>query len=287
MGDMLSEILRPERLTAVVDIGANPIDGSPPYAGLLQQRLCRVVGFEPQADALAKLNAAKTDLETYLPYVIGDGAPAVLHICSLPGMSGLLEPDPAILRHFPKFSEWGHVIQRQPVTTRRLDDVEEAPEIDFLKIDAQGSELSIFQNGRSKLTAAVAVQAEVSFLPIYKNQPAFGMIDQELRSRGFVPHCFADISCRMIKPLAHENPYAAINQVVEADVVYVRDFTKPELMTAEQFKHLAIVAHHCYRSYDLAANCLASLVSKQAIPPSAAAEYLGRLQPAPTPAAVN
>lgn len=61
--DPLAGLLRAERLTAVVDIGANPIDGEPPYKKMLAKRLCTLVGFEPQADALAKLNASKGDLE--------------------------------------------------------------------------------------------------------------------------------------------------------------------------------------------------------------------------------
>jgi hypothetical protein len=65
--DAVENILAPERLTAVVDIGANPIDGSPPYKPMLTQRLCTVVGFEPQADALALLNQSKSEFETYLP----------------------------------------------------------------------------------------------------------------------------------------------------------------------------------------------------------------------------
>lgn len=54
--DPLLKLLMPKRLTSVVDVGANPIDGDPPYKILLQKRLCRVTGFEPQAEALAVLN---------------------------------------------------------------------------------------------------------------------------------------------------------------------------------------------------------------------------------------
>jgi len=38
----------------VVDVGANPIDGIAPYQRLLDDGLARVVGFEPNLDALAK-----------------------------------------------------------------------------------------------------------------------------------------------------------------------------------------------------------------------------------------
>ncbi len=44
----LLDLLKPQRITEIVDIGANPIDGDPPYKRLLEYRLCRVTGFEPQ-----------------------------------------------------------------------------------------------------------------------------------------------------------------------------------------------------------------------------------------------
>ena len=92
-------------------------------------------------------------------------------------------------------------------------------------------------------------------MPLYEEQPTFAEIDQALHKLGFIPHTFAKINRRMIAPLFDErNPYAALNQLLEADVVYVRNFTQPDIMTDEQLKHLAIIAHHCYRSFDLATN---------------------------------
>ena len=60
----LNALLRIERPTEVVDIGANPIDGAPPYQTLLKAGLCNVTGFEPDPDALAALNMRKTARET-------------------------------------------------------------------------------------------------------------------------------------------------------------------------------------------------------------------------------
>jgi len=91
--DLLSELLRTHRPTAIVDIDANPIDGDPPYKPMLQKGLCRVTGFEPQPDALAELNARKSDHESYLPYVVGDGKDGILRICRASGMSSLLRPN--------------------------------------------------------------------------------------------------------------------------------------------------------------------------------------------------
>jgi FkbM family methyltransferase len=276
--DPLFNLIRPERLTAVVDVGANPIDGDPPYKAMLAKRLCRVVGFEPQQDALASLNARKSDHETYLPYVVGDGSNGSLRVCRASGMTSLFRPDQRALRHFAGFSEWGQVVQEIPVSTCRLDDVLELDELDFLKIDVQGSELAVFMHARQRLSRAVAVQAEVSFLPLYEGQPVFGDVDLELRKQGFVPHAFSAIKKWMIAPLSTGDPYAALNQLLEADIVYVRDFTRPEALSTEQLKHLALIAHHCYGSWDLAVNCLHHLAGRGAAPADSLSRYLASIK---------
>jgi FkbM family methyltransferase len=159
--DALFGLLKPDRVTAVVDIGANPIDGDPPYKQFLRKRLCRVVGFEPQADALAALTSRKSDLETYLPYVVGNGEEARLNICHARGMTSVLTPDQHMLSQFPNFSEWGQIVGETLVKTRCLDDITEIESLDFLKIDVQGAELSVFCHGQMRLRQAVAIQTEV------------------------------------------------------------------------------------------------------------------------------
>lgn len=272
--DGLISLVHPDRLTSVVDIGANPIDGDAPYKEMLQRRICRLIGFDPQPDALTRLNARKTDLETYLPYAIGDGEDHSLKVCRGIGFASLFHPDAKALTHFPRFSELGSVVGEIKLATRRLDDIAEIEEIDFLKIDIQGSELSVFKNGRQRLAKAVAIQTEVSFVPLYKNQPVFGDIDLELRSLGFIPHMFAAINRKMIAPMLGPDAASALNQLVEADVVYVRDFVKAEAMGSEQLKHLALIAHHCYGSFDLAVNCIHHLAGRGAVHSDTKNRYL-------------
>jgi hypothetical protein len=130
------------------------------------------------------------------------------------------------------------------------------------------------------LTGAVMVHTEVSFVPLYKGQPVFGDIDLALRALGFIPHMFANINKRMILPVHYaDNLYASMNQLLEADIVYVRDFTQPDRMNSEQLKHMALVAHHCYGSYDLAANCIQHLISRSVVPPDSIERYLATIAP--------
>ena len=145
----------------------------------------------------------------------------------------------------------------------------------MLKIDVQGSELSVFQNGQEKLAEAVAIQTEVLFLSLYLDQPSFGEIDLGLRGQGFIPHCFAGVHRRPIGDFeVGDDALPWVNQVVEADIVYVRNFTDPDIMTDEQLKHLGLIAHHCYRSIDLAFRCAQILEERHVVAAGSSQRYL-------------
>jgi FkbM family methyltransferase len=256
-------------------VGANPIDGDPPYIPMLSAGLCRVTGFEPQEQALDELLKKKGPDENYLPYAVGDGETHTLNICIASGMTSLYEPDMQTLGLFDVLRPAGEVTNRVPLQTRKLDEITEIEHLDFLKIDIQGGELAVFRSGVLKLSQAVVIQSEVSFVTLYKNQPSLGEVDLELRQQGFIPHCFAAVKLWPISPcVINNNPRQPVNQLLEADIVYVRDFSRPELMDNEQLKHLALIVHHCYKSVDLALRCVMLLEQRKALPAGAQQRYL-------------
>jgi FkbM family methyltransferase len=265
-------LVAPQRPTDVVDVGANPIDSEPPYTPMLAAGLCRVTGFEPQHGPLLELQRNEGPRERYLPYVVGDGDAGTLNICRGSGMTSLLEPDPAALDVFEYLKLPAQVIERVPVQARRLDDIAEIQHLDFLKVDVQGGELAVFRGGKAKLAEAVAIQTEISFVSLYQHQPTLGDIDSELRSQGFLPHCYAAIKLWPISPCV--DPRQPVNQLLEADIVYVRDFTQTDSMSDEQLKHLALISHYCYRSFDLALRCAALLEHRQAVEAGTQQRYL-------------
>lgn len=269
------------RLSSILDIGANPIDGDPPYKAMLETALCTVTGFEPQNDALTELERRKGPLETYFPHTVGDGQAHRLKITKASGMTSLLTPDPKRLQLFNGFPEWGTVIEEVDVQTHRLDDIDDIPDFDLLKIDIQGGELMVFQNGREKLKNAVAIQTEVSFVPLYEGQPTFGEVDSELRRQGFLPHSFPAIKRWAIAPTIFGGDFRrGGNQLLEADIVYVRDIAYPERMTSEQLSQLAMIAFHVYGSVDLALFCLIELARRGQAAEDAGAVFLQRAAPA-------
>src|ERR1700727_1210401 len=118
---------------------------------MLNAGICGVPGFEPQQEALVTLQRTRGPTERYLPYAVGDGSSHTLKVCRASGMTSLLEPNPVTLGLFPSVQPFAEVLQRVSVETRRLDDIEEIEHLDLLKIDIQGAELAVFQNGKAKL----------------------------------------------------------------------------------------------------------------------------------------
>lgn len=253
----LAKILKFKTKIDVVDIGANPIDGQPPYKPLLDADLATVVGFEPNPEALAVLNEKKGDNETYLPYAVFDGSAQEFRECQAEGMSSLLEPNQELLRYFHGFPKWGEVVGRRQIETVRLEDVEEIANLDFFKIDIQGGELEVFKNAGKRLEECLVIHTEVEFLPMYEGQPLFSEVELFLREQGFVFHRFAPLVSRAVQPMVIQNDiYAGLNQVFWADAVFIRDFTKFDKLSPLQLKKTALILHDIYGSWDLALRAL-------------------------------
>jgi hypothetical protein len=143
------------------------------------------------------------------------------------------EPQPGALALCNLSPIWGTVKQQIPVTTRKLDDIAQIAHLDFLKMDVQGAEREVLAHGRAKLADAVVIQTEVSFVPLYRGQPVFGEIDLALPELGFLPHCVTGTKIWPIAPMVvGDAPNRGTRQLLETDMVYVRDFSRPGNMSA-------------------------------------------------------
>lgn len=258
------EVIDPQRRTEVVDIGASLLEDLPPYLGLLQAGGCRVTGFEPRPDAHAELVAQAGDDERYLNAAVGDGRAHTLYECASPGFSSLLAPDPEQLAMLTDFPRLATVEATSELTTRRLDELAEIGQLDLLKIDIQGAELSVFQHGRRTLAGAVAVHTEAGFTRLYRDQPTFAEVDQELRAHGFAPHQFISVRTWPLAPVQWADPIeVASRQLVEADVLYVRDPAQLGQCSEDQLEQLAVIAGGIYASAGLAYRCLLELDARR------------------------
>jgi FkbM family methyltransferase len=173
----------------LMDIGAACINEKPVYKNLLEENLAHLNAFEGDARQIAKIKHEYGDRVTIFTDYLSDGANKYVYLASeLSGMTSLLKPNLKALRFFNGFEDFGRIEKVEDIQTRRLDDVEGIPMIDFLKMDIQGSELTVLSNGTKVLQNCLAIQLEVSYICLYQDQPTFGDVDIWMRQNGFAPH---------------------------------------------------------------------------------------------------
>lgn len=154
------------------------------------EKCLKVFAFEPDERESAKL---KEKLNyTLLHYALAEKiGKMTFNIAHDPGKSSVFEPNLDFLSQFPCSVEYTPVrklvFARQKVQT--LDSLKQKgllPEVDFIKVDTQGAELSILKGGaRRILHAVLGIQVEVEFHPLYKAQPLFRDVDEFLTRHNF------------------------------------------------------------------------------------------------------
>jgi FkbM family methyltransferase len=243
----------------IVDVGAMP-EGEDRYQDLIVSGLAEVTGFEPNPEQFARL-AGRPGPYRYLPVFLGSGGPAAFNLARYPGCSSLLAPDPRVIDLFETIgcSDAGgnfHVERVETVETTRLDDLGPELHADFLKIDVQGFELGILRHATAKLKETVVIETEVEFVPLYQEQPLFGDVQCFLRDQGFVLHKLIDVAGRPFRPFRPRNPYLPMSQLLWADAIFVRDFTRLDAYGDDGLLRAATILDMVYASYDLAAMLL-------------------------------
>ena len=271
----LLQLVPLDRAIRIVDVGSSPIDGPPPYQPLVDQVPTEVIGFEPNPDARAELQAQLKPNETVLADALGDGGSHTLHFCNAPGMNSLFEPDLTVLENFHLFADFGTVIRRETVSTKRLDDVAGVRPMDFLKLDVQGFEKTILEHGRESVRGCLVVHTEAAFIPMYRNQPCLGEVDTLLRELGFVAHTIFSLKRWGVMPLLVEgDPRRGHNQILDGDIVYVRSFFDLTSWENGDIARLAHILHFTYGSFDVVYYLLRELTRRRFVAAETQHQYL-------------
>jgi hypothetical protein len=154
---------------------------------------------------------------------------------------------------FPGFGRWGNVVKQVEIKTSRLDDVPQAMDASFAKLDVQGAELMILQHGTSVLSRLALLELECSPSPLYEGQPDIYEVGSWLGEHGFRLHMFSHQDRRSLKPYGtEENPYTGKNHLFQVDAVFIPDFLRWNDLDDRRLTHLAFLAHALYRSHDIA-----------------------------------
>jgi len=250
-----------------MDVGAM-IEGTARYDVLIKNYQTHLVGFEPNEEQLNKLLELDDSSAEYLPYFMGGGNDHQFNLTRYPGCSSLYQPDPRLIDLFTSIgaSTGGNfeVMKIERVTTRRLDDIYQHPAAHMIKLDVQGAELDVLQGAEKTLQKTLVLESEVEFVPLYKEQPLFGDIRCFLREKGFLLHKFIDMSGRCFRPISTSNsPYVPMSQLLYADAIFVRDFTRLDRLSDTDLLFMAIIMNDIYRSYDFVSFLLAEYDERQ------------------------
>lgn len=244
----------------IIDVGAMDVGESEPWSKLVQSGTASLVGFEPNPVECEKLNQAARANCQFLPHALGDGGTHTLHIGKEPMTSSLFPPDPDVMQRFHSLWELCEPVDEETLETKRLDDITQARPADFIKLDVQGAELLVLEGAANTMDDVLAVQTEVNFLPIYKNQALFADVDINLRGHGMSFHTMVGVGSRPYRPLIKDaNPNRGFAQVIWSNAVYFRDPAQfPELAQnqPEALLKIAMLAHELYGAFDLAALAL-------------------------------
>jgi protein O-GlcNAc transferase len=259
----------------ILDVGA-ALSERPPYQSLVDVGRARIIGFEPNSQECERLNRKYGEPHHFLPYFVGDGRPATFHETNWALTGSLYEPNSPLLEKFQNLAELVKPVAQHSVSTTRIDDIAEIDDVDFVKIDIQGSELTVFQNARRALSGTLLIQTEVEFVELYKGQPLFADVDIFLRGIGFQFHTFVGFGSRAFKPLLiNRNVNAGLRQHLWSDAIYVRDWMHLEHLPEIKLRKYAVLAHDVLQSYDLAHLVLVALDRKSG--GELATAYLKRL----------
>ena len=118
--------------------------------------------------------------------------------------------------------------------------------VDFIKIDAEGSELFILKGAKDTLDSVIGLEIETSFLAVRQNQPLFQHVNEFMLDSGFQ---LMDLRCDYWK--RNITKYVKTNrkgQLIWADALYFR--SPEDLVTRPDFDlNKCLRAFFIYMSY--------------------------------------
>lgn len=262
-------VLLASRPITIVDVGAqNLTDEDHIYGPLCKRDIpYRIVGFEPlEHRREERLRQAADHHLVLLPAFIGDGSVHTFHVNAPDATSSLLPFNRAVTGKLDGLDGL-HTVKTELAHTTTLDSALKGTEdVDFIKLDIQGAELTALRHASSVLKRALVVHCEVSFVEIYGGQALFSEVEQYMRSSGFDLVDFHSL-CRypLTKtPLAKSRDYLGWG-----DAVFFRRL--PDSSPWREFLVQSIIALTVYDKPSLA-TWLASTLDK-----TPAASYWGAL----------
>lgn len=191
LGFFLAVLLEEYRISCVIDVGAS----AGQFARHLRGEGYRgpLLSFEPVPESFAALERAARGDRNWQVFNVALGSTEGASTINLsdggPGLSSFLRPAAAAIESWRFVGTTTGVVK---VPLRRLDALlpelgvdERKLERIFLKVDTQGWDLEVIKGAEGMLDKILVLQTELSFKPIYENQPPYRDVLDHLEPLGF------------------------------------------------------------------------------------------------------
>jgi FkbM family methyltransferase len=230
---------------------------------MLLRKYIQVIGFEPDKREFANLIRQKKENSTkYLNTALySEKASLDFFLARKQRVSSLLRPNEKFLSSFenPKRFDVLEVVKIETDTLDNQVREHKIGDVDFVKLDTQGSELFILKGAEQILRdSTFGLEIEVEFTQIYQDQPLFSDVDHFVRKFGFqlfdLRPCYWD---RKVGNISEKMK----GQIIFADAIYLKSIESLnsylgkiddyEKRKAKLIKSLLICLIYNHRDYGL------------------------------------
>ena len=218
----------------------------------------KIIGFEIDKRVCDKMNSEASEGIKYYPYALGKAnEKKKLYNTQAPMCTSLYKPNEKLISLYNNL-HFAYLKNETEIETITLDNFiskNSIDNLDFIKIDTQGSELDIFNGGKNSLKNVVKIICEVEFVPIYEDQPLFGDVNKFLNENGFMFNKFLGLYGRALKPLILNKDLNKASQHMWSDAVFIKNIEVIQNLSDEKLLKLSILSA-AYFSMDLTFFCL-------------------------------